>query len=151
MLKTIIAVIVIVFHSFNRRVYCEHEGYCGWAIKSDCDDNVTTEWNNKKIQRNLKNWVQSISKVNSSSYENKEQIYLKKTLVTFDEKDIVTNHIIGRGIQYIGNVDCSKNKHVGPTWRKPSIFSMRQFHDGFLYGVEDKYGELTGKAINLHN
>ena len=62
----------------------------------------------------------------------------------FDEKHIITNKKIGTGAQFIGNIDCSSLKHVGPTWRKPSMFSMMQFHDGFLYGTEDINGELSG-------
>ena len=145
MVKSIIPVVIIIYYSFNRRVCCQHVGNCGWKIKSDCDDNITTKWNHKNIKKNLKNWIESISQVDASSDEDPERVYLDKTLLTFDEKDIITNEIIGRGVQFIGNIDCSKNKHVGPTWRKPSIFSMRQFHDGFLYGVENKYGKLTGR------
>ena len=66
----------------------------------------------------------------------------------FDERHIVSNKKIGTGAHFVGNIDCSSLKHVGPTWRKPSMFSMVQFHDGFLYGTDDIDGELSGNLIH---
>ena len=149
LLRMVVNVMLTLHAVLNPRIYCyvgEHTN-CGIAVKSDCDDNITTKWNTQHIKRNLKNWIQSISKIDSFSSKDFERTNTKKTLLMFDEKDIITNKTIGRGFQFIGNVNCSNLKHVGPTWRKPSLFSMRQFHDGFLYGVEDSKGELTGRYL----
>ena len=155
MVRMILNVMLTLHAVFNPRIHCylEDQTSCGIAVKSDCNDNITTKWNTQHIKKNLKNWIQSISKIDLLSSEDIERINIKKTLLIFDEKDIITNKTIGRGMQFIGNIDCSNLKHVGPTRRKPSLFSKRQFHDGFLYGVEDGHGEITGsfaKPILIH-
>ena len=151
MLRMILNVIFTIHAVLNPKTYCyfgDHTS-CGIAVKSDCVDNITTKWNTQHIKKNLKHWIQSISTIDSFSSKDFEKPEIKKTLLMFDEKDIITNKTIGRGMQFIGNIDCSNLKHVGPTWRKPSLFSMRQFHDGFLYGEEDSRGELTGSFTKL--
>ena len=137
---------MIINGVLNKNAYSEANDLtsCGLPVKSNCDDYITTKWNNKAIGKNLKKWFRSISRPSS---QDNGQLYLEKTLLMFDERDIITNQKIGRGAQFIGNIDCSSLKHVGPTWRKPSLFSMMQFHDGFLYGIEDVDGELSGNLI----
>ena len=144
--------VMLTLHGvFKPGIYCYSADHtsCGIAVKSDCDDNITTKWNTQHIKKNLKNWIQSISKIDPLSSEDIERTNIKKTLLMFDEKDIITNKTIDRGIQFIGNVNCSNLKHVGPTWRKPSLFSRRQFHDGFLYATEDSNGKLTGRYLMI--
>ena len=41
-------------------------------------------------------------------------------------------------------MNCSSKRSLGPTWQTAGTTSGRQFHDGFLYGVEDRKGTLTG-------
>ena len=127
----------------NKNAYSEAKDLssCSLPVKSNCDAYITTKWNSKSIGTNLKKWFRSISRISSQDIG---QPYLTKTLLMFDERDIITNKKIGTGVQFIGNIDCSSLNRVGPTWRKPSLFSMLQFHDGFLYGVEDVDGELSG-------
>ena len=151
LLRMVLNVILTLHTVFNPGIDCNFGDHtnCGIAVKSNCNDDITTKWNTQHIKKNLKNWIQSISKIDSFSFEEIEKTKIKKTLLIFDEKDIITNMTIGRGVQFIGNIDCSNLKHVGPTWRKPSLFSKRQFHDGFLYGVEDSRGELTGRYLMI--
>ena len=146
MLLDIFYMIIIICCVSNKSAYSEAKDLfsCGFPVKSNCDDYITTKWNNKAIGKNLKKWFRSISRISSKDIG---QPYLTKTLLMFDERDIITNKKIGTGAQFVGNIDCSSLKHVGPTWRKPSLFSMLQFHDGFLYGVEDVDGELSGNFI----
>ena len=143
MFLSILPLIMIIGCALNKNAYSEANDLfsCGWAVKSNCDDYITTKWNSKAIGKNLRNWFRSISRISS---EDISQPYLRKTLLMFDERNIVSNQKIGTGAQFVGNIDCSSLKHVGPTWRKPSMFSMMQFHDGFLYGTEDIDGELSG-------
>ena len=143
MLLSILPMIMIIGCALHKNAYSEAKDLssCGLAVKSNCDDYITTKWNSKAIGKNLRKWFRSISRISS---EDISQPYIKKTLLMFDERYIVSNQKIGTGAQFVGNIDCSSLKHVGPTWRKPSLFSMRQFHDGFLYGTEDIDGELSG-------
>ena len=149
MLLRMISNVMLTLHAvFNPRINSYHGDYtsCGNNFKSDCDDDITTKWNTQHIKKNLKIGFKAFLRLVKRTRK-------KKTLLIFDEKDIITHKTIARGIQFIGNVYCSNLKHVRPTWRKPSLFSMRQFHDGFLYGVEDGHGELTGsfaKPILIH-
>ena len=73
----------------------------------------------------------------------KGHYFLEKTLLEFEMKNEHGN-VIENGVQFIANRDCSKDRHIGPTWRKTSNISGSQFNDGFLYGVEDDIGDLTG-------
>ena len=119
---------------------------CGSLAKSTCDDSMTTDWNRHDIGQTLKNWVKSITRLRSMPEKDIKLFFLRKTLVTFDEKDHYgngkcnTNDIVG----YISNIKCDEVKRYGPAWRKTSNFSGTQFFDGFLYGYEDQNGELTG-------
>ena len=83
-------------------------------------------------------WIRSITKITSMEEADKQYFYLKKTVQQGYNK--------GEGliIQYIANLNCSSKKHFGPTWRKAGVISGIQFHDGFLYGIEDENGTLTG-------
>ena len=121
---------------------CEQSLACGVSVESTCMSEVTTKWNTYLISENLKNWFRSVKRINKLVY--KEQPFVKKTLLMFEEKDNISGKMIGHGVQYIANRNCSNKKHFGPTWRKTSVFSSNQFHDGFLYGKEDHIGELTG-------
>jgi hypothetical protein len=81
----------------------------------------------------------------------KEHFFLRKTVLVFETKN-KRGGVTGEGVRYISNRDCSRKMHVGPTWRKTSTFSNTQFHDGFLYGIEDDNGGLTGRyAISYEN
>ena len=119
---------------------------CGSIAKSTCVDSLTTEWNNHDIGQTLKDWIKSITKLRSMPAKDAELFFLRKRLVTFEERDNYGNgkpngnEILG----YISNIECEKDKHYGPVWKKASNFSGTQFFDGFLYGYEDQNGELTG-------
>ena len=138
-----LALINILFNSVNFSI-CGLN--CGSIAKSTCDDSMTTDWNRHDIGQTLKNWVKSITRLRSMPEKDIKLFFLRKTLVTFDEKDHYgngkcnTNDIVG----YISNIKCDEEKRYGPAWRKTSNFSGTQFFDGFLYGYEDQNGELTG-------
>ena len=119
---------------------------CGSLVKSTCDDSMTTEWNSHGIEQNLKNWVTSITKIRSMPEKDTKLFFLRKMLVTFDEKDHYGNGKCNSNdiVDYISNIKCDEEKRYGPVWRKTSNFSGTQFFDGFLYGYEDRNGELTG-------
>ena len=91
----------------------------------------------------MKKWINSVQKISLISENDKKHIFLRKTVLGFEKQDSY-GRTEGDGVQYIAVRDCLNQKHVGPSWRKTSIFSRSQFHDGFLYGIEDEYGELTG-------
>ena len=138
-----LALVSILFDSVNFSI-CGLN--CGSLAKSTCDDSMTTEWNSHDIGQTLTNWVKSITRLRSMPEKDIKLFFLRKTLVTFDEKDHYgngkcnTNDIVG----YISNIKCDEEKHYGPAWRKTSNCSGTQFFDGFLYGYEDQNGELTG-------
>ena len=138
-----LALISILFNSVNLSI-CGLN--CGSIAKSTCDDSMTTEWNSHDIGQTLKDWVKSITRLRSIPEKDIDLFFLRKTLVTFDKKDHYGNgkcngnDIVG----YISNIKCNEEKRYGPAWRKTSNFSGTQFFDGFLYGYEDRNGELTG-------
>ena len=138
--STVVIVAVFILESTS---YCRCESHlnCGYSVRSTCPDNITTKWNSDSIHSNLKDWMSSIRK-GESNIEN-QALCSTKTIIGFEEKNELGKHL-GYGVQYIARRDYISNKHVGPTWRKPSLISLRQFNDGFLYGIEDKNGELTG-------
>ena len=111
---------------------------CGILVKSHCSDDETTDWNRNSVGQHIKNWIQSIDGIDSLTKQEASKFFLPKSLFTF--KDNKNNEYI----RYIGNTDCIRNKTTGPVWKKPSIFSSKQFQDGFLYGKEDEAGEMTG-------
>ena len=80
-----------------------------------------------------------ITKITSMKESDKEHIFLRKIAIQFEPKDNT-----GSRVQYITNVDCQTKKRVGPTWMKPSTYSQNLLHDGFLYGMENENGEMTG-------
>ena len=47
-------------------------------------------------------------------------------------------------IRGISNLDCVAKKTIGVSWQSAGTSSKDQFHDGFLYGVEDDNGTFTG-------
>ena len=134
-----LALVSILFDSVNFSI-CGLN--CGSLAKSTCDDSMTTKWNSHDIGQTLKNWVKSITKIRSMPEKDTKLFFLRKTLLTFDDDNgkCNGNHIVG----YISNIKCDEEKHYGPAWRKTSNFSGTQFFDGFLYGYEDRTGELTG-------
>lgn len=122
---------------------CEKSSTCGVSVQTSCTDEVTTKWNKYFIGENLKKWFRSIKRNNA--LEDKEHSFLRKTLLMFEEKDNISGKRMGYGVQIIANRNCTNKKHFGPTWRKASMFSANQFHDGFIYGKEDNTGEITGE------
>ena len=139
--------------SFNLLVdlvnYAECKNNCGFLIRSTCTDDVVTKWNKNSIGGILKKWITSVKKIRSISDEERKYAFLRKRVVEFEMKDEFGKRI-GDGVQYIANMDCSKITPVGPTWRKASLFSSSQFHDGFLYGIEDDDGEMTGMPFSMN-
>ena len=121
---------------------CEKSSACGVSVQSTCMDEVTTKWNKYFIGENLKKWFRSIKRI--ITLKDKEYSIFRKTLLMFEEKDNISGKKMGYGVQFIANRNCTIKKHFGPTWRKTSIFSSNQFHDGFLYGKEDNNEQITG-------
>ena len=128
--------------------YSECQVDCGTLARSTCTDDFTTKWNKDSIGETLAKWITNIRKIRSVSDEEKKHYFLTKTVLEFKKKSI-HGKILGDGVQFISNTDCLKKKNIGPTWRKTSIFSGTQFNDGFLYGIEDDNGELTG-VYSIH-
>ena len=134
-----ISLVVIVGHFILANIHkcqCEQNLNFGSFIKTTCPDNVTTKWNKISIGTTLKTWIDSINEI--TPVIGKEHYFRKKAVSMFEDKWKKD------GITYIANMDCTRNQTFGPTWRKPSTFSSTQFQDGFLYGIEDINGELTG-------
>ena len=111
---------------------------CGSLVKSSCTDDLTTKWNRNDIGRTLKMWLGGITKITSIEEQEKEYFFLRKTVV--NQENQWNRHII----KYIANLNCSNQKHFGPTWRKAGVSTFTRFHDGLLYGIEDENGTLTG-------
>ena len=128
-----------IFFNFTLlRLYEAHEN-CGSLVRSTCSPEVTTKWNKQSIGPSLKKWVESLTKITSMTEQDKDYIYLRKKFKEFERKNNAKSII-----QYISNVDCETKKSIGPTWIKPGVFSDKLFDDGFLYGMEDEKGEMTG-------
>ena len=119
---------------------------CGTLVRSTCSDNVTTKWNKISVGHTLKHWIKSLAKITSKHGYNKEHIFLSKKMNQFRLKDNT-----GYGVHYIANFDCKTQRSIGPTWLKPSIYSADPLNDGFLYGIEDENGEMTGDLICFSN
>jgi hypothetical protein len=124
--------------------YSECHPYCDTWSRSTCTDAITTKWNKNFVGETLKQWISSIRKIRSISEKEKESIFLSKTVLEFATKNKTDGNITGGGAYYISNSDCSKQRNIGPKWRKASIFSNKQFDDGFLYSNEDDNGVFTG-------
>ena len=144
------------------------ECHSKWT-RSTCTDDIITKWNKKSVGENLKQWITSISEIRSIPEKEEESIFvsvgfaikhfariilckiseitkvsfLSNTVFDFETKNQFGN-IIGGGVYYISNIDCSNQRNVGPKWRKASMFSRKQFDDGFLYSNEDDNGVFTG-------
>ena len=115
---------------------CEHNLNCGSLVKSTCTDDVTTKWNRNDVSKRLKTWMKGIVKLTSLKKGEQKHFYLSKTVKQ-------TANIV----KYIGTMNCTKKTSVGPTWRTAGEISNNQFHDGFLYGVEDESGILRGLLL----
>ena len=107
---------------------------------------TTTKWNKILVGETLKEWITSIEKIKSIPEIEKENIFLGKTVLEFETQNKWDNtrNVISGGVYYISNSDCSKQRDVGPKWRKASLFSNKQFDDGFLYSNEEYNGSFTG-------
>ena len=138
-ISLILPVAVFFIHAFVDNSKFNPNISCGSLVKSSCSDDETTDWNTNFVGLHLKDWIQSISGIDSLTKQEAAKFFLPKSLLTF--KDNKNNEFV----KYISNMDCVRNKTKGPVWKKPSIFSSKQFHDGFLYGTEDEAGELTGQ------
>ena len=125
--------------------YSECHPNCGTLARSSCTDDITTKWNKDSVGENLRKWINSIEKIISMPERDTKHFFLRKTVIMYEMRDRSTKgKVIGNMFSLISNRNCSTNKHIGPTWRKPSTFSKNLFNDGFLYGIEDDNGELTG-------
>ena len=137
--------IVFCFYIMFADTFCQGKNplRCGDTIKSTCDDNITAKWNHKNISNILKEWIGSIerrsgrNKLGMNDFDTRSSI--GKTL----RKDYMSQNV-----QYIGNLDCSTKLSVGPIWKTPpnTVTKKSQFHNGFLYGLEDESSRLTGKS-----
>ena len=136
----IVVVAIFIIGVIN---FSQYQIICGTLVRSTCTDDNTTKWNRAFVEDSLKKWLVSLAKAKSISEREKPHRFLRKTVLEFDKK-AANGKKVGEGVQYIANLDCIEKTHVGPTWRKASTFSHTLFHDGFLYGIEDKNGELTG-------
>ena len=113
---------------------------CGVLVKSSCSDNLTTKWNKNNIGMELKLWIKGIQIVTSVEEGDKQNFNLRK--IVFQENE-------SKMIRDIINLNCLINKStVGPIWQTAGTASNDQFHDGFLYGMEDKTGSITGFSFN---
>ena len=146
-LKSIVSVFLILctlsVNSCIQRMSHENDD-CGTLVRSTCSDNLTTKWNKMSVGHTLKHWIKSLAKITMKHGYNKEHIFLNKKMKQFRIKDNTRS-----GIHYIANFDCETQRSIGPTWMKPSIYSTDPLNDGFLYGIEDENGEMTGDLIRF--
>ena len=121
---------------------CLNNANCGSIIRSTCNDIETTKWNRKNITFHLKEWFRSIDTIERGlqTQESRKKYFLAKKF----RKDFEFPRIT-----YLGNFDCKDKKTTGPVWKTPigTLIKRMQFHNGFLYGLEDKDGKLSGKSI----
>ena len=143
LISFILPVAVFLIHTSVNNSKYKPNLKCGVLIKSSCADDKTTDWNKKSIGHSLKSWIQSIRKVDTLTKQESYKSFLPKFLATFKD------HQKFEHVQSIANINCDRNTATGPIWKKPSIFSYKQFYDGFLYGVENEAGEMTGKSISF--
>ena len=123
--------------------YSECHPNCGTLARSSCTDDITTKWNKDSVGETLRKWILSIGKIRSMPERETKHFFLRKTVSKYQMMS-KSGKNIGDGVMFISNRNCSTNRHIGPTWRKSSTYSRSQFDDGFLYGIEDDNGELTG-------
>ena len=136
-----------LFYLYFNSFQCEQN--CGTLVKSTCSDDSITSWNRKNVGEHLKDWVQSIQTISPVSGPGENHIFIEKTLIWFEGKK---DSVMGENtfIQLIANNLCSERKHFGPLWKKASTFSGTQFHDGFLYGVDNKEEKITGYVFYIY-
>ena len=123
---------------------CSNFANCGTIIKSTCNDKETTKWNKENVTFHLKEWFKSIDIIDRGlqTKESQQKYFLSKKF----RKDFDFPRIT-----YIGNFDCNEKKTISPIWKTPlgTLIKRMQFHNGFLYGMEDSNGRLTGKTKNI--
>ena len=126
----------LLFGSFNI-LQCEQN--CGKLVTSTCSDDSVTTWNTHNVGGNLKNWIRSIQQVSSSSKRHKWDLFVQKPLHNSELSSV----------QFMTSNRCKKQRPVGPLWKKASMFSGTQFHDGYLYTEKNDVGNMTGNYISL--
>ena len=101
-------------------------------------------WNRRNISDTLKTWIRSIDRIGvMTNTENKAQTSVIRKKM---RKDYASQKLT-----YIGNLNCTNRKSFGPIWKTPTTLGPKtltnnlQFHNGFLYGIEDQNGSLTGR------
>ena len=129
-----IFIISLLISNFNI-LQCQQN--CGKLVTSTCSADSVTTWNTRDIRRNLQNWIRSIEQVPSSSKRHKWHLFVQKSLHNSELSSV----------QFITKNRCNKQKPIGPVWKKASMFSGTQFHDGFLYTEENDGGNMTGNCI----
>ena len=121
---------------------------CGVLVKSTCNDKETTTWNRKNISQNLKEWIRSLIRIREMTDTVSKNFFLRKKL----RKDYASQRVT-----YISNMNCLNKTSIRPIWKTPgnldTLNRKLQFDNGFLYGIEDKDGKLTGRnnLFFLHN
>ena len=105
-------------------------------FNSTCYNLGTTKWNKDNIGENLKLWIQSVQEFPATRHEH-------KTVLNYNTR--VKRHPRSNILTFIGKVECSTEKFVGPIWKIGGLASRRQFHNGFLYGKLNADEMLTGK------
>ena len=110
---------------------------CGALVRSTCTDEFTSEWNSKHVGKSLKMWFNRIEYIGKPTPAEKEYYFISKHLILGKNSNIV---------KYIGNKNCVNKKSQGPVWQLAASHPhmLDQFHDGFLYGIEDENGTMTG-------
>ena len=139
--------IVFCFYIMFADTFCQGKNplRCGDPIKSTCHDNITTKWNHKNISNILKEWIESIERQSERNKFGMNNFDTGSSISKKVRKDYMTQNV-----QYIGNLDCSTKRSIGPIWKTPTntVTRKSQFHNGFLYGLEDENSRLTGKSSN---
>ena len=139
--------IVFCFYIMFADTFCQGKNplRCGDPIKSTCHDNITTKWNHKNISNILKEWIESIERQSERNKFGMNNFDTRTSISKKVRKDYMTQNV-----QYIGNLDCSTKRSIGPIWKTPTntVTKKSQFHNGFLYGLEDENSRLTGKSSN---
>ena len=127
----------------NLVIYSECHSNYEILPRNICTDAITTKWNKNLVGESLRKWIISLRMIGSILERETDNSFLNKTVMKFKTKN-KTGNTTRLGVYYISNYDFSKQKDIGPKWRKASIFSTTQFDDGFLYSNEDDNGEFTG-------
>ena len=107
-------------------------------VNSTCFNLGTTKWNRNNVEENLKLWIDSIQEVPITKIGKN---------VKFKHEKLVKRHPRSNILTFIGSVEGSTNKYVGPVWKIAGLASRRQFHNGFLYGKLNEEELLTGNKI----